>query len=362
MTSPSFLSPEQYICYRQKLEIALSDMKVTPKKINEVTAYADRLQSHKLPIIFDQPHLAGLLGYDLEYVQILSTFSEDFYKEYKIPKRNGKMRIINEPLPNLKEIQTWILNNILLSPWVVENVSPNVTAFMPERCIIDNAKCHVGKRTVICMDLKDFFTSVKLIQVYAVFSDMGYGKDVAGTMAHLCTLEGVLPQGAPTSPMLSNLVMKRIDKLITAFCESKDITYTRYADDLTFSTDQNFEYGKLIGYVKTVMDYNKFTLNEAKTKVFHRNNSQNVTGIVVNEHLQVGKKYRKKIRQEMYYLQRYGLTQHFAHTHYPYSPKAYLNHLLGKINHVLHVNGEDKEMLVYSQELKKMIGSNTMAN
>lgn len=355
MTNPSFMNIEQYTDYRQRLISNLVSLNIPEKKINEIAAYADNLQEHQVPIIFDQPHLAGLLGYDLDYVQILSTCKEDFYKEYKIPKRNGKLRIIHEPMPNLKEIQTWILENILLSPGVLKEISPVVTAFVPKRSIIDNAKCHVGKQTVICMDLKDFFTSVQWIQVYAVFADLGYGKDVAGMLAHLCTLDEVLPQGAPTSPMLSNLVLKRTDKLIKTFCESRDITYTRYADDLTFSTNGHFENGKLMGYVKMVMENEAFTINDDKTKVFHRNSSQNVTGIVVNDHLQVSRKYRKKIRQEMYYLQHLGLEKHFSHTNYPYGPQSYLNHLLGKINHVLHVNAEDKEMLAYRQSLRNMI-------
>lgn len=344
---------EQYAEYLQKLTECLREIRVPEAKIVEILEYADRLQGNLVPIIFDQPHLAGLLGYELDYVQVLSTCNEDFYKEYRIPKRNGKWRIIDEPMPNLKEIQTWILENILLSPGVLKDVLPIVTAFMPHRDIIDNAKPHVGKKCVVCMDLKDFFSSVRWIQVYGVFSDLGYGKDVAGMLAHLCTLKGVLPQGAPTSPMLSNLVMKRIDRKIYAFCHSKGIAYTRYADDLTFSAERRLEYGQLMGYVSMMMRGEQFTINEEKTKVYHRNQSQNVTGIVVNEKLQVGKKYRRKIRQEMYYLQRYGLMEHYPHTNYPFSPKSYLNHLLGKVNHVLHVNKEDKEMRKYQKILKE---------
>ena len=185
--------------------------------------------------------------------------------------------------------------------------------------------------------------------------NLDYGKDVAGLLAHLCTLDGSLPQGAPTSPMLSNLVMKRLDKMIYAFCHSKGIAYTRYADDLTFSSMRRFEYGQLMGYVEMVMRNERFTINNEKTKVFHQNQSQNVTGIVVNEYQQVGKKYRKKIRQEMYYLQRYGLTGHYSHTSYPFSEQSYLNHLLGKVNHVLHVNGDDHEMIGYRRKLREII-------
>lgn len=356
MAKPSFMTPEQYADYKQNLVSSMADMNVPKEKIDEIVTYADELYKHQVPIIFDQPHLAGLLGYDLDYLQMLSNCQEDFYKEYKILKRNKKdYRVINEPMPNLKEIQTWILDNILLSPGVLKRASPVVTAFIPERSIIDNAKCHVGKRTVLCMDLKDFFPSVHITQVYYAFREMGYGRDVSGMLTNLCTYEKTLPQGAPTSPMLSNLVISHADELIQAHCETKGISYTRYADDLTFSSDKKFDIGQLIGYVSMVMDKSGFTINQLKTKVFHRNQSQNVTGIVVNEHMQVGKTYRKKIRQEMYYLQHFGLMKHYPYTHYPYSPQSYLNHLLGKVNHVLHVNSEDKEMQGYRLTLRNMI-------
>ena len=228
-------------------------------------------------------------------------------------------------------------------------------AFMPQRSIIDNAINHVGKQTVICMDLKDFFSSVQYIQVYLLFKNLGYGKDVSGMLAHICTLNGVLPQGAPTSPMLSNLILSEADESLLSYCTERNIVYTRYADDLTFSTDRRIDYGHLIGKVKVTLAKEKLEVNNEKTKIFHRNQSQNVTGIVVNEHLQVGKTYRKKIRQEMYYLQKYGLMEHYTHAGYPYSPQSYLNHLLGKVNHVLHVNSEDKEMISYKKKLKSMI-------
>lgn len=356
MANPSFMTPEQYADYKKKLVSSMYSVNVAKEKIKEILAYADELYKHQLPIIFDQPHLAGLLGYELDYLQILSNCQKDFYKEFKMLKRNKKdYRVIHEPLPNLKEIQTWILDNILLSPGTLKLLLPVVTAFVPQRSIIDNAKYHVGKRIVLCMDLKDFFSSVHLKQVYRAFREMGYGRDVSGMLANLCTYEKTLPQGAPTSPMLSNLVISHADKLIQVHCELKGISYTRYADDLTFSSEKEFDYGNLIGYVTMVMEKSGFSINSAKTKVFHRNQSQNVTGIVVNELMQVCRKYRKKIRQEMYYLQHFGLTKHYLYTNYPYGPQSYLNHLLGKVNHVLHVNREDKEMLRYRKVLKIMI-------
>lgn len=355
MTSPSFFTAEQYADYRNRLETNLVSQQLSVETISKILNHADNLQKNEVPIIFDQPHLAGLLGYDLDYVQVLSTCQQDFYIEFKIPKRNGKLRVIHEPMPNLKEIQTWILNNILMSPGVLKRVSPVATAFLPKLGIKNNAISHVGKRTVICMDLKDFFGSTRYIQVYIVFQQLGYSKDVAGMLAHLCTLNDVLPQGAPTSPMLSNLVFSDIDSDLKDHCQSLGVEYSRYADDLTFSTNAPIDYGQLIGRVKVAVSKGKFDINKDKTKVCYRNQSQIVTGIVVNEFPQVGKTYRKRIRQELYYLRKYGLEDHYSRASYSYGLKPYLNHLLGKIDHVLYVNKDDKEMQGYKEQLKLMI-------
>ena len=355
MDAPSYFSHEEFSEYRQQLIKELCTLHVPNEKVEEIISYAETLQRYQVPIIFDQPHLAALLGYDLDYLQVLSTCKEDFYKEYRIPKRSGGERIIQEPFPNLKEIQKWILDNILMAPGILKLIPETVTAFMPGRDIIYNAQPHVGKKTVVCTDLKDFFPSISWFQVYVVFADMGYRKDVAGMLAHLCTLGGKLPQGAPTSPMLSNIVMLSTDRMIGRFCQSKGISYTRYADDLTFSMDRRFDYGRLMGYVRTVMGNARFKINEKKTKVFHRNHSQIVTGIVVNDHLQVSKSYRKKIRQEMHFLQKFGLDSHYSRISYQFSQSVYLHHLLGKVNFVLHVNSSDNEMQHYRQILKEMI-------
>lgn len=355
MDDPSFFSPEEFSEYMKQLIKELCTLHVPDEKVAEIISYAETLQRYQVPIIFDQPHLAALLGYDLDYLQVISTCKEDFYKEYRIPKRSGGERIIQEPFPNLKEIQKWILDNILTAPGILRLIPKTVTAFMPGRDIIYNSQPHVGKRTVICMDLKDFFPSISWFQVYVVFADLGYRKDVAGMLAHLCTLGGNLPQGAPTSPMLSNIVMLSVDRLISRFCESRGISYSRYADDLTFSMDGRFDYGRLMGYVRIVMEKARFKINEKKTKVFHRNHSQIVTGIVVNDHLQVSRSYRKKIRQEMYFLQKHGLKNHYARIEYRFSQDVYLHHLLGKVNFVLYVNPSDNEMQRYCQILKEML-------
>lgn len=349
--------PETHADFRLRLAKRLADAGFPRPEIDAIIAYADDLASRRVPVILDQGHLAALVGYDLDYLQVMSTCKEDFYKEYRIPKRRGGWRIIDQPLPNLMDAQRWILDSILMSPGALERVSPAATAFMPGRDIIDNAKLHVGKKTVICLDLKDFFPGVKWMQVYALFKALGYRRDVAGMLSHLCTLRGALPQGAPTSPMLSNMIMAQADSSIAAHCSKKAITYTRYADDLTFSFNDPHDYGRLMGYVTTVMANKGFIINRDKTKVFHRNHSQAVTGIVVNEFPQAPRRYRRKIRQEMHYIETRGLRDHLTRIATRFTPEAYLNHLLGKIRHVIHINPADREMLAYRHRLTTLISS-----
>jgi len=143
-----------------------------------------------------------------------------------------------------------------------------------------------------------------------------------------------------------------IDYKISSYCCKNNITYTRYGDDLTFSSDTKIDYGRLMGYIRTFVLLRGYEINAEKTKIFRQNQYQSVTGIVVNDHLQVSKKYRKKIRQEMYFLLKYNLGEHMAKIGLTMSPKTYINHLLGKINHVLFINGYDKEMLGYREILK----------
>lgn len=341
--------------YIKALRNALEDRAIDEAKASKIVDYACRLLNQGLPVIFDQDHLAHLLGYTLDYLQILSNNPQDFYKEYSIPKRHGGRRIIHEPYPNLKEIQRWILDNILLTEGILRSISPAVSGFIPKRDIIYNCTPHVGKKAIVCLDIKDFFGSITRTQVFFIFSELGYGKDVAGMLAHICTLNEALPQGAPTSPMLSNIAMRNVDDRIDSHCKEKGITYTRYADDITFSSARRFNYGHIIGYTRSLLGGKRLNLNDHKTKVFHRNHSQTVTGIVVNEFPQAPRKYRKQIRQEMHYLNKYGLEDHCMRINTLFDRESYVKHMLGKVNFVLHVNKNDREMQGYRNTLHELL-------
>jgi hypothetical protein len=153
------------------------------------------------------------------------------YGRFTIPKRRGGVRVIDAPGDKLKALQRRILRR-LLAPLAIR---PEATGFVPGRSIVDNARPHVGQAVLINLDLADFFPSITAERVQAAWRAQGWDPDAATILTRICTLEGRLPQGAPTSPALSNLVCRRLDARLGALARALRGHYTRYADDLTFS-------------------------------------------------------------------------------------------------------------------------------
>ena len=153
------------------------------------------------------------------------------YQNFTIPKRHGGMRRIQAPSDKLKALQRRVLWR-LLEPLALR---PCATGFVRGRSIVDNARPHVGQGVVINLDLADFFGSIALERVQQVFGANGWDADAATILGRICTSDGYLPQGAPTSPALSNLVCRRLDARLSALAAKALGQYTRYADDLTFS-------------------------------------------------------------------------------------------------------------------------------
>lgn len=340
--------------YNKEYSIAALTQGLSQEEITRNLAYANHLQEQNLPAIYDQEHFSLLVGYEYPYVLALSNALENHYKHYEIPKRSGATRTIEEPYPSLKEIQTWILKNIL-TPASHNHVLPVAKAFMPGVSLRDNARFHKRKKHVVALDIRDFFGSIHSGAVYGVFHGLGYSVSVSTLLMKLCTFHDSLPQGAPTSPMLSNLVFAAIDKKIFHYCRLRNIMYTRYADDLVFSSN-SIDINHLIAYVTARVQNFKMLINTEKTKVMGRGTRQNVTGVVVNEKMQVTRKYRDRIRQEVYYMQKYGVTEHIQHMSdlpmWIIKPEHYIRHLYGKINFVLQINPKDSEFLLYKELFK----------
>ena len=209
----------------------------------------------------------------------------------------------------------------------------------------DNAIPHINKKIILKLDIKDFFENISFIDIYnSCFPIEYFPKSVGMLLTYLCTYDEHLTQGSPTSAYISNLVMKEFDEVIGAWCDDKNISYTRYSDDMTFSGD--FKPSEVIIKVRKMLYKLGLQLNNDKIHVITKSSSQFVTGIVVNEKAQVDSKYRKKIRQEIYYIEKYGLSSHLTRLNIK-DKNQYINSLYGKILYVLQIN-KDKFVLVLS--------------
>ena len=286
----------------------------------------------------------------IKKLYILSNNIERNYKKYEIPKKDGSKRVIYEPSYFLKCIQKRILNNVLEG----FKVSKYATAYVKGKSIKDNALPHLGKKILLKLDIKDFFNSISFMDVYnRCFLEEYFPKSVRILLTYLCTYNEFLPQGAPTSSYISNLIMRDFDEKIRGFCEENNINYTRYSDDMTFSGD--FDVKKVIYKVKDELKKFGMLLNYDKIRVIYSNNSQTVTGICVNEKAQVLRKKRKKIRQEVYYIKKYGIYSHLKKLNIK-DKFSYLCNLFGKINFVLMVNN-DKEFIEYRKFILKLLNN-----
>jgi RNA-directed DNA polymerase len=183
--------------------------------------------------------------------------------------------------------------------------------------------------------------------VFGVFLNLGYSTAVANMLTRLCTLKSSLPQGAPTSPALSNILMRRVDSRIAGFTRNKGIFYTRYADDMTFSGD--FPPGMIIKFVQKVLHDENLEINQNKTRTRRPGQQQKVTGIIVNKKMQAPRSTRRELRQKMYYINKYGFDSHLRQTEN--SKANHIRHLLGVANFILSVNPKDLEVQGYYEQL-----------
>lgn len=336
-----------WIEYKKKFNQEAKKNHKSNEYCNKWLMYAEKLSDNNMPIIFNQNHLCNLLGYSPIYIYAVANSAIDFYYRYRVPKKNGGFREISAPLPNLKEIQRWILDNILYC----FEVSPYAKAYIKGKSIKDNVRFHRRQKKVLSLDIKGFYDNLTDWMVYNLFLDIGYGKDVSMLLAQLCCLEGCLPQGAPTSSVISNVIMKKFDYKIGNICKERKIRFTRYADDMTFSGE--FDEIEIIRIVRNNLKELNLRLNDSKTRTRNQGQQQEVTGIVVNHTPQVSKKVRKDIRKNIYYINKYGLESHLNYI--GEERRNYLDHLYGQINYALFINPKDKEMWKYKNFLEEFI-------
>ncbi len=322
-----------------------------------------KLQRFGMPVLHTETELAEWLGIPLSR---LRWFTHDrpaettwHYVRYVIPKRSGGERVILAPKRELKALQRKVLDGLVAN-------APTASAahgFVRGHSVMTNAQPHVGKQVVIKLDLKDFFPSITFPRVRGLFIALGYSFSVASTLALLCTeydresfdRNGTryfisisprhLVQGAPTSPGLANLVAWSVDRRLNGLAASYGFTYTRYADDITFSGDQSEVVCQLLSTARRIITDERFVVNTAKTRIARPNTRQTVTGLVVNDALATPRPLRRRLRAILHNASKQGLEAQNRTKH-----RNFRAYLLGMIAFVHATNPQQATVLRASLE------------
>lgn len=273
------------------------------------------------------------------------------YVDFSIPKKTGGVRKISAPTKLLKSIQSAL--NILLQSIFVP--SPHAMGFVVGRSVRDNAAIHVGQTCIYNTDLENFFPSItKQMVRKALHRELGdrlTSNDVINIICSICTVPDndgieVLPQGAPTSPVLSNIVLKSLDHDMMKLAEHAALRYSRYADDITFSHCKPIRRMNPFWESRILEIINKHGLkiNEAKTKTYTPGVRQEVTGITVSNKLNVSRQYIKHLRTLLHLWEKYGYDHAqsiFVRDFSKGVPKSLCNVINGKINYLEMIKGKE---------------------
>ena len=302
---------------------------------------------------------------------------EQRYKTFAIAKRNGSQRCISAPLRGLKLAQQRLARILqqLYRP------APCVHAYLPKRSIITNARPHTRKQVVVNLDLENFFGSIHFGRVYGMFQHppFNYPKEVATVLAKICCHDNQLPQGAPTSPVIANLICRRMDHELMALCKGARVSYTRYADDLTFSTNLKC-LPEVIGTIikgtpeikgqfvpsiplQQVIENNDFRINPTKSRYALPENRQTVTGIVTNDGINIDRRFIRRTRAMLHAWEKFG-RQAAAAEHYkkyalpkPGNPEEnFQNEVIGRIQYIRHIRQGRQDSVAQSliQRLRQL--------
>ncbi len=286
-----------------------------------------KLEKNHLPIIQTDKDLADLLQIEYKTLRYLvyhrDVITFDNYYRFDIPKKSGGTRHIAAPKTHLKTAQRQVLEQILQK---VE-VSDAAHGFIKSKSVLTGAKMHpTSPDLLINIDLEDFFPTITFERVRGMYQSLGYSGYIASLLAMLCTYcermpleikgeikyiktsQRILPQGSPASPMITNIICQKMDKRIHGLCKKLGFTYTRYADDMSFSytgqTD-NLAIGSFLNSIHKIIESEGFHIKKEKTHILKKNNRQYITGVVIN-HKEIGvpRKWVKILRASIYNAQK----------------------------------------------------------
>ena len=299
---------------------------------------------------FELKTLEEDLGVSAKVLYTLANQIDDHYHTIRIPKSDGGTRKLSIPDPLLKSVQRKINYSILCAM----EVSVYSKAYSFTDSPLKNAKPHLGKEDILKLDIRKFFDHVTYPLIKEkVFTADRFSEANRILLSVLCIYNESLPQGAPTSPSISNILLYEFDEKLGAWCKERNIAYTRYCDDMTFS-------GKRLcpkdieREVRILLKEYGLFINYKKMSYISGSRRKKITGIIVNEKPNTPVEYRKKIRQEMYYINKFGLEDHLERIKYKGLRKKYLLGLLGRINYVLSVD-QNTEFNKYKGQISLLL-------
>jgi RNA-directed DNA polymerase len=283
----------------------------------------------------------------------LINHTDFYYRTYEIPKKDGSARSISQPSHTLKAMQGWILKRILEKL----NSSPACKGFEKNLSIQSNAEPHIGANAIMVLDIEDFFPSIKFGKVYNIFKTIGYNAPASWMLTKLCTYKEVLPQGGPCSPKLSNLICHRMDSRIQGYVGKRGIVYTRYADDLSFSSFVPRRLSGALPFIKHIIHDEGFILNNEKTRILGPSKSKKITGLVVTEQsVGIGRTKLHLLRAKIHSLCKECVVTDWA-------IEKYLNHVHGWLSFVHGVDPVRIGILKkYTAKLSKKYPSSAITN
>lgn len=258
---------------------------------HELDAASEFVARTGLPYVASSTHISAYLGVSPSLVRQIIHKPDYHYRQFPLKKHDGSERVISTPRTYLKVIQWWILDNILFE----KNLSSNVHGFRKGYSYISNAKEHIGARHILNVDVKSFFDSIPHAEISNVFSRLGYDEQASLVLTALTSCNGSAPTGAPTSPMIANLIFVQVDRQLAQFAAERGLIYTRYADDLTFSRSERIP-AEYVEEVEGILGSAGFHLNKRKTRFMGRGDRQEVTGVVINSGLNMNKDWRNSAR------------------------------------------------------------------
>lgn len=285
----------------------------------------EKLDGYGLPRFDDSKAMADAIGISLNELRFLC-FQKDVsqinhYQQFEIAKKTGGVRKISAPMPRLKRAQYWLLDNVLNKV----KIHDAAHGFVTGRSILTNALPHVKKAVVINLDLENFFPTISYRRVKGMFLQLGYSETVATLMALLSTEpetdvvnmdnetwyvqqgERFLPQGAPTSPAVTNIICRRLDSRLSSMAAKLGFSYSRYADDMTFSSDKTDNVQQLLWRCKQIIKDEGFIIHPQKTRIMRCHQKQEVTGVVVNEKPSIDRETLKRFRALLFQMGKDGI-------------------------------------------------------